>query len=155
MVDLISNNDESSYLRDEAHLVIILSQELELKNVTLRAGDQLKVQGKINHDANRFQIELGSDVDDLALHFNPRFGDECVLVCNSKHEGCWAEEQRDTNNPLQPGSTVKIVLKHAGNMFEVELPDGQEIQFPNREGLEVITYIRVAGDFKVTSFKIY
>lgn len=39
-------------------------------------------------------------------------------------------------------------------MFEVELPDGQEVQFPNRVGMDVITYIRVAGDFKLTSFKI-
>lgn len=50
---------------------------------------------------------------------------------------------------------VQIIVKLAGDYFEVELPDGKEIQFPNREGLDIINYVRVKGDFKVTSFKMY
>ncbi|XP_070836739.1 galectin-2-like [Chaetodon trifascialis] len=134
-----------------------MSMQLELKNVSLRAGDQLKVKGIILHDADRFQIDLGCSEDNLALHFNPRFHDDAdgaVLVCNSKTDGCWGDEKRDIHNPLQRGSDVKIVLKLTGDMFEVELPDGQEVQFPNRESLDVISYIRIAGDFKLTSLKI-
>uniref|UniRef100_A0A8C7VF42 Galectin n=1 Tax=Oncorhynchus mykiss TaxID=8022 RepID=A0A8C7VF42_ONCMY len=100
---------------------------------------------------SRFQI-------DLALHFNPRFNDDTdgtVLVCNSKIAGCWGDEKREIHNPLQRGSIFKIVLKLMGDMFEVEMPDRQEIQFPNREGLDVITYIRIKGDLKLISFKIY
>lgn len=48
----------------------------------------------------------------------------------------------------------KMVLKLTGDMFEVELPDGQEVQFPNRGGMDVISYIKIAGDFKLTSLKI-
>ncbi|KAM9346031.1 galectin-2-like [Symphorus nematophorus] len=134
-----------------------MSMQLELKNVNLRAGDQLKVKGLILHDAERFQIDLGCDADDLALHFNPRFHDDtdgAVLVCNSKNAGCWGDEKREIHNPLMRGTDVKILLKLAGDMFEVELPDGQEIQFPNRESMDVISYIKIAGDFKLTSFKI-
>ncbi|XP_067089641.1 galectin-2-like [Osmerus mordax] len=130
--------------------------ELELKNVELRAGDMLKVKGKILDMAERFQIDLGCDADHLALHFNPRFHDDTdgsVLVCNSKIAGCWGDEKRETHNPLQKGSTVKIVLKMAGDMFEVELPDGHEIQFPNHESLD-ICYVRIKGDFQLKSFKI-
>uniref|UniRef100_A0A667WU89 Galectin n=1 Tax=Myripristis murdjan TaxID=586833 RepID=A0A667WU89_9TELE len=126
-------------------------QVLELKNVLLRAGDQLKVKGTILHDAERFQIDLGCDADDLALHFNPRFHDDsdgAVLVCNSKASGCWGDEQRELHNPLQRELTVKHY------MFEVELPDGQEVHFPNRDGMDIISYIRVTGDFKLTSLKI-
>uniref|UniRef100_A0A3Q2D8V3 Galectin n=1 Tax=Cyprinodon variegatus TaxID=28743 RepID=A0A3Q2D8V3_CYPVA len=133
------------------------SQELELKNVNLRPGDKLKVKGEILHDAERFQIDLGLDSEDLALHFNPRFHDDAdgaVLVCNSKTAGCWGDEKREIHNPLLRGSEVKIVLKLSEDVFEVELPDGQEMQFPNRADMDVITYIRVAGDFKLTSFKI-
>lgn len=131
--------------------------ELELKNVELRPGNELKIKGVILHDAERFQIDLGCDPDDLALHFNPRFHDDAdgaVLVCNSKTAGSWGDEKRETLNPLQRGDDVKIVLKLCGDVFEVELPDGQEVQFPNRVGANVINYIRVRGDFKLTSFKI-
>ncbi|XP_044036702.1 galectin-2-like [Siniperca chuatsi] len=134
-----------------------MSMQLELKNVNLRAGDQLKVKGVILHDAERFQIDLGWDADDLALHFNPRFHDDtdgAVLVCNSKTAGCWGDEKRELHNPLQRGTDVKIVLKLAEDVFEVELPDGQEVQFPNRDGMDAISYIKIAGDFKLTSFKI-
>ncbi|XP_046714659.1 galectin-2-like [Silurus meridionalis] len=133
-------------------------QETELKNVLFRAGDRLKVQGRIYSTAKRFQIDLGSSSSQLALHFNPRFQD-CdektpVLVCNSLCDDVWNQEQRETHNPFQPGSTFKVVIKHAGELFEVMLPDGHIIEFPNRQGLEVITYIRVKGDISLISFKI-
>ncbi|XP_033501319.1 galectin-2-like [Epinephelus lanceolatus] len=134
-----------------------MSMQLELKNVHLRTGDQLKIKGIILHDADRFQIDLGCDADDLALHFNPRFHDDtdgAVVVCNSKAAGCWGDEKREIHNPLKRGEDVKIVLKLAGDVFEVELPDGQEIQFPNRENMDVISYIRITGDLQLTSFKI-
>uniref|UniRef100_A0A3B3C409 Galectin n=1 Tax=Oryzias melastigma TaxID=30732 RepID=A0A3B3C409_ORYME len=128
-------------------------QELELKNVALTAGEKLKVKGEILHDAERFQIDLGCDPEDLALHFNPRFHDDAdgaVLVCNSKTGGCWGDEKREIDNPL----CFHIYNVYTFDMFEVELPDGQEVQFPNRAGMDVITYIRITGDFKLTSFKI-
>ncbi|KAJ7992606.1 hypothetical protein DPEC_G00280430 [Dallia pectoralis] len=135
-----------------------MPMELELKHVELRAGDVLKVQGRILDEAQRFQIDLGCDENDLALHFNPRFNDDTdgsVLVCNSKIAGSWGDEKREIHNPLRRGATVKIILRLTGDMYEVEMPDGHELQFPNREGLDVITYIRVKGDFRLTSFKIY
>ncbi|XP_017554838.1 galectin-2-like [Pygocentrus nattereri] len=130
-----------------------------MKNVLLRAGDQLKVQGKIHADAQRFQIDLGSSSSELALHFNPRFHDDNadtpVLVCNSRSGDLWDQEQRDTPNPFQPGSTFKVVVKHTGKLFEVKLPDGQAIEFPNRQGVEDISYIRIKGDISLTSFKMH
>ncbi|KAG7250218.1 hypothetical protein CRUP_035413, partial [Coryphaenoides rupestris] len=131
--------------------------ELELKNVCLSAGDHLTVKGVILHHANRFQIDLGSSANDLALHFNPRFHDNhdsAVLVCNSKSHGCWGHERREGHNPLRRGEEVKIVVKLTGDMFKVELPGGQEVKFPNREGASFISYVGVGGDFKLSSFKI-
>ncbi|XP_029691992.1 galectin-1-like isoform X2 [Takifugu rubripes] len=134
-----------------------MSMQLELKDVILRTGDQLKIRGFVLHDADRFHIDLGNDANDLALHFNPRFHDNAdgsVLVFNSKTAGCWGEERREIPNPLHRGKEVKIVLKLAGDVFEVEIPDDHEFKFPNQESVDVISYIRIGGDFKLTSFKI-
>lgn len=131
--------------------------ELELKNMELKVGDTLKIKGIILHDADRFQIDLGCDKEDLALHFNPRFNDDLdgtVLVFNSKTAGCWGDEKRETDHTLQKGAEVKIVVKFSGDVFEVELPEDKEVQFPNREDMGLINYLRIRGDFKLTSFKI-
>uniref|UniRef100_A0A674P1P8 Galectin n=1 Tax=Takifugu rubripes TaxID=31033 RepID=A0A674P1P8_TAKRU len=107
--------------------------------------------------SSRFHIDLGNDANDLALHFNPRFldnADGSVLVFNSKTAGCWGEERREIPKPLHRGKEVKIVLKLAGDVFEVEIPDDHEFKFPNQESVDVISYIRIGGDFKLTSFKI-
>lgn len=45
-------------------------------------------------------------------------------------------------------------MKLAGDVFEVELSDDFEFKFPNQESVDVISYIRIGGDFKLTSFKI-
>ncbi|XP_032444374.1 galectin-1-like [Xiphophorus hellerii] len=135
-----------------------MKMQLELKNVTLRPGDKLKLKGEILHDAEKFRIDLGVSSEDLALHFNPRFQDDAdgaVLVYNSKTAGSWGSEGREMHNPLQRGNDVKIFLKLSGEGFEVELPDGQKLNFPNRTNMDVITYVQVAGDFKLKSFKIY
>ncbi|KAK3558836.1 hypothetical protein QTP86_028726, partial [Hemibagrus guttatus] len=131
--------------------------EAELKNVLFRAGDRLKVQGRIHLDAERFQVDLGSGSSELALHFNPRFHDgddkKPVLVCNSMCDGVWNQEQREAHT-FHPGSTFKVVVKHAGGLFEVMLPDGHMIEFPNQHGMDDITYICIKGDISLTSFKM-
>uniref|UniRef100_A0A3B5MJT4 Galectin n=1 Tax=Xiphophorus couchianus TaxID=32473 RepID=A0A3B5MJT4_9TELE len=138
-------------------------QQLELKNVTLRPGDKLKLKGEILHDAEKFRIDLGVSSEDLALHFNPRFQDDAdgaVLVYNSKTAGSWGSEGREMHNPLQRGNDVKVRksgsrTKWFQDVLIVELPDGQKLKFPNRTNMDVITYVQVAGDFKLKSFKIY
>ncbi|MGH0118750.1 UNVERIFIED_CONTAM: hypothetical protein FKN15_005736 [Acipenser sinensis] len=47
------------------------------------------------------------------------------------------------------GLTVKVL----GDCFEIELPNEHIVAFPNHLSLDKITYIRVKGDLKVTSFK--
>uniref|UniRef100_A0A674MT87 Galectin n=1 Tax=Takifugu rubripes TaxID=31033 RepID=A0A674MT87_TAKRU len=114
-------------------------QQLELKDVILRTGDQLKIKGFVLHDADRFHIDLGNDANELALHFNPRFHDNAdgsVLVFNSKTAGCWGEERREIPNPLHRGKEVRDCLRIVV-MFcpKMEIPDDHEFKFPNQESV--------------------
>lgn len=93
-------------------LVIIVCLTLNLccskicKHISIKTSVSLYNFGPL-----RFQIDLGCDADDLALHFNPRFHDDAdgsVVVCNSKTDGCWGEEKREIHNPLQRGTDVKV-----------------------------------------------
>ncbi|NXA39440.1 LEG2 protein, partial [Eudromia elegans] len=125
----------------------------EIFNLNMKAGDSLKIKGKISEDADRFVINLGYSSSDLALHFNPRF-DESVIVCNSKCSEAWQEEHRDNHVSFSKGSTIKLVIEFLADKFQVRLPDGHEVEFPNRHCYDKITYMSVKGGFRVTSFKL-
>lgn len=38
--------------------------------------------------------------------------------------------------------------------FKVKLPDGHEMEFPNRHSYNKISYMSVKGGFRVVSFKL-
>uniref|UniRef100_A0A8C3KRL2 Galectin n=1 Tax=Calidris pygmaea TaxID=425635 RepID=A0A8C3KRL2_9CHAR len=119
----------------------------------MKAGDALKIKGKISEYADGFSVNLGCKSSDLALHFNPRFN-ESVIVCNSRCSNAWQAEHRDKHLCFSKGSTVKIVIEMLSQKFLVKLPDGHEVEFPNRHCYDKISYMSVKGGFRVTSFKL-
>ncbi|KAG8436282.1 hypothetical protein GDO86_007405, partial [Hymenochirus boettgeri] len=127
-------------------------EKFELANLELKHGDILKIKGKLTDDAKNFSFNLGHSSSDIVLHFNPRLHEK-TIVCNSKRSNNWETEQRSSHMCFTPGSDVKVSIKFNGSNFEVKLPDGHEITFPNRFGFDKITYLSVIGDFKVKSFK--
>ena len=122
-------------------------------NLDWKSGGTMKIKGHISEDAESFAINLGCKSSDLALHFNPRFN-ESVIVCNSLCSDNWQQEQRDKYFNFYKGSTVKIIVEFLGDKFLVKLPDGHEVEFPNRHGYDKISYLNILGGFKVTSFKV-
>ncbi|KFQ17656.1 Galectin-2, partial [Merops nubicus] len=126
---------------------------LEISNLNMKPGNTLKVKGKISEDEDNFSINLGCSSSDLAFHFNPRFN-ESVIVCNSRCSGAWEAEHRDDHLCFSKGSTVKIAIEMLADKFEVKLPDGHKVEFPNRHCYDKIKYMSVKGGFRVTSFKL-
>lgn len=60
-----------------------------------------------------FVVNIGKDPANIVLHFNARFdihGDVKTIVCNSKNNGEWGTEQRETTFPFQEGSTAEVRL---------------------------------------------
>uniref|UniRef100_A0A8V0YMQ2 Galectin n=1 Tax=Gallus gallus TaxID=9031 RepID=A0A8V0YMQ2_CHICK len=118
-----------------------------------RRGGLQECLGVLCEGFSSFAINLGCKSSDLALHFNPRFN-ESVIVCNSLCSDNWQQEQRDKHFNFYKGSTVKIIVEFLGDKFLVKLPDGHEVEFPNRHGYDKISYLNILGGFKVTSFKV-
>ncbi|NWS93305.1 LEG6 protein, partial [Toxostoma redivivum] len=74
-------------------------------------GECIKVKGKIEDDAQGFAVNVGKDSYTLMLHFNPRFdchGDVNTIVCNSKEDGTWGEEDRKADFPFQQGDKIEV-----------------------------------------------
>ncbi|XP_007664567.1 galectin-1 [Ornithorhynchus anatinus] len=127
-------------------------QGLVATNLNLKAGECVKVKGDVAPGAKSFVLNLGKDNANLCLHFNPRFdihGDVNTIVCNSKDEGVWGKEQRETAFPFLPGSPAEVCVSFDQTELTVKLPDGQAFKFPNRLNLDAINYLAAEGDFKI------
>nr|XP_015215168.1 PREDICTED: galectin-1-like [Lepisosteus oculatus] len=111
---------------------------------------------KICASVKEFEVSLGEKEEDLALHFKSQFSGpgSRTIVLNSRHAGCWQSEQRYSNFPFQQGTDTKVVINFSASGFEVELPDGQKLSFPNRQGFKKLTYMSVKGHIRVKSLKI-
>nr|XP_056711765.1 16 kDa beta-galactoside-binding lectin-like [Euleptes europaea] len=131
---------------------------LTATHLKIQPGESVLVKGRVLPDAKGFSVNLGEDSQNLVLHFNPRFdchGDMNLIVCNSKHEGVWGEEQRYSVFPFQHGEKAGITITFDTVELKVNLSNDQEIFFPNRQGLEMIRYLSVDGDFKIKVLKFF
>ncbi|MBN3323436.1 LEG1 protein, partial [Atractosteus spatula] len=131
--------------------------EVCVRNLAFKAGQTMKVKAAINSDASCFSINIGHSENDLALHFNPRFnahGDSHTIVCNSRQGGAWGSEQRESVFPFQAGETFKVYITHNNDSFQVKLPDGNVVTFPNRQGDDMYNYFHMDGNAKFISIKV-
>ncbi|XP_051817837.1 galectin-1-like [Antechinus flavipes] len=127
-------------------------ENLIVKNMKLRPGMGVKITGDILPNAQRFEINLGQDEDNIGLHFNPCFTDltdNKVIILNTKQAGKWEEQQREFKFLYKAGKTVEVFIIFGEKEFKVKLPDGSEIVFPNRLELENINFMSVSDDFSV------
>uniref|UniRef100_A0A2K6F638 Galectin n=1 Tax=Propithecus coquereli TaxID=379532 RepID=A0A2K6F638_PROCO len=89
-----------------------------------------------------FAINLGQASDKLNLPFSPRFS-ESIIVCNTRDGSSWGREQRENHRCFSPGSET--------DKFNVTLPDGHQVTFPNRLGHSHLSYLSVRDGFQVSS----
>lgn len=126
--------------------------KVEVKSLDMKLGTTLKLKGRIANDCDGFAINLGHSADNLDLHFNPRFN-ENTIVFNHKEGGHWGQEQRENHLCFNRGDEVKISVTFENDEFEVKLPDGHQLSFPNRRGASHLSYMSVEGGLSITSIK--
>ncbi|XP_059415489.1 galectin-2-like [Carassius carassius] len=123
-----------------------------VKDMSFKAGMEMKVSGKTKPGCEAFSINIGHNADTIALHFNPRFNSN-VIVCNSNHGG-WGDEHQEPCFPFQQGEEFKLSITFNNDTFYIKLPGGTMMSFPNRLGDDVFKHVHVTGDVKISSIKI-
>ncbi|RXN32504.1 beta-galactoside-binding lectin-like protein [Labeo rohita] len=127
-----------------------------LKDMSFKAGMEMKITAKTKPGCDSFAINIGHDADAIALHFNPRFnsqGDTNTIVCNSK-QGGWGAEHREPCFPFEQGEEFKLTISFNNETFYIKLPGGTMMSFPNRFGDDVFKHVHTAGDVRISSIKI-
>ncbi|CAB1316219.1 unnamed protein product [Coregonus sp. 'balchen'] len=107
--------------------------------VGLYQGKNIIIQGVVNHNADKFCVNLRFN-SGVALHFNPRFN-ENVVVRNSLLKEQWGPEERTGACPSTEASLLRVMVNGA-----------QMFSYNHRHFLlQQIDILEVEGDVSLSS----
>ncbi|XP_073447535.1 galectin-1-like [Aquarana catesbeiana] len=116
-----------------------------LNNFVFKPGHSVEVVGFIPKDCKLFAINFGKDENNLVLHFEPRFdyGEKHKIVLNSRVNGSWGPEQRESFFPFQEGSDTTVGFQFEEDKIIIELNHLKPLTFLARFPIEEISFLSV------------
>uniref|UniRef100_A0A8C8FGI1 Galectin n=1 Tax=Oncorhynchus tshawytscha TaxID=74940 RepID=A0A8C8FGI1_ONCTS len=131
----------------------LCSQVVPYKNIMvggLYPGRNIIVQGVVNHNADRFYVNLRFN-SEVALHFNPRF-DENTVVRNSLLKEQWGPEERKGGMPFYRGQPFTVTITCDTKCYRVMVNGVQMFSYNHRHFLlQQIDILEVEGDVSLSS----
>ena len=117
-------------------------------------GMMIRMNGVVKSSAKEFAVNLqcGASVnprDDLALHFNPRFGGRQV-ICNSLTNQYWGPEHLTGDFPFELDERFEILLLADSTSYMVAVNGRHFTEFPFRMAAEHVTHVSVDGDVSIS-----
>lgn len=116
-------------------------------------GKRLFVSGVPEKKGNRFNINLLNGNGDVALHFNPRFDEKCV-VRNTKKDGEWGKEEREGKFELKKDHAVDVMIVNEQYSYQIYINNEQFCAYAHRVDPHTINGVQVQGDFELQSIMV-
>ncbi|XP_067088461.1 beta-galactoside-binding lectin-like [Osmerus mordax] len=133
-------------------------QQVEVRNFSFNAGQVMNVTGVPHQNGDRFSINVGHSMDDIALHMDVRFNyanRSKKVVFNYCLSGIWHENELIAKGfPFNYGEKFKVSITFTEEQFSVTLPDGSNYQFPNRHGYGKYNFMYLADKVKIHGIEI-
>ncbi|XP_035240191.1 uncharacterized protein LOC118209140 [Anguilla anguilla] len=123
----------------------------------LRPGMSLYFRGTVPKNINRFHINLQcgeKEGGDTAMHFNPRFAGNGVVVFNTFRNGKWEKEERPTEMPFREGEQFVLVFIVTSEGYQVNVNGREFYLFKHRIPLEHVSAIKIAGEVSIETGEI-
>ncbi|VDN53428.1 unnamed protein product [Dracunculus medinensis] len=110
--------------------------------------EELIILGRPNREAYRFAINLLNEEDDIMLHFNARFDENCV-VHNWFVDYKWGHEDRIEPVPFEPYTDFDLKIIRAKQEFVIFVNDQPLRTFPYRWDIGELIKMQVMGDVEL------
>ncbi|XP_075692142.1 galectin-4-like [Rhinoderma darwinii] len=113
-------------------------------------GKRVTIQGQAHSHAKRFAVNFICYNNDIAFHFNPRFDEGNVIVCNTMQKKSWGSEERKPNMPFQRNNHFDIAILVAGHAFQVTVNGQFLLEYRHRVAYQNIQSLQVTGDLNLS-----
>ncbi|XP_064834007.1 galectin-9-like isoform X2 [Oncorhynchus masou masou] len=116
----------------------------------LYPGRNITIQGVVNHNADKFCINLRFN-SGVAFHFNPRFN-ENVVVRNSLLKEQWGPEERTGGMPFYRGQPFTVIIMCDIQCYRVMVNGALMFSYNHRHFLfQQIDILEVEGDVSLSA----
>ncbi|KAM4696148.1 galectin-4-like [Rhinophrynus dorsalis] len=109
-------------------------------------GKMVTIQGQVHSHAKTFAVNFVCFNNDIAFHFNPRFNEGPVIVCNTLQGKSWGTEERMKHMPFQRNTYFEIVILVLGQGFKVSVNGQHVLEYRHRVSYQGIQTLQVNGD---------
>ncbi|XP_067831212.1 galectin-9-like [Heptranchias perlo] len=122
----------------------------------LQEGKMVIIQGQVPGHAKRFAVDFqcGSCENprsDVAFHFNLRYDEGNVVVCNTLERQCWGSEERKQQMPIPCGSYFELIVNVRSYCFQVSVNGQHFLEYNHRLPLSRVDTLKISGDVHVNA----
>jgi len=115
----------------------------------LTPGKRLQLSGLPEKKAKRFHVNLVSAKGgDVALHFDVRFDEKCV-VRNSQMRGAWQQEEREGKMPFERDQVFDLTIANESYAFQVSVNGNHFCSFAHRVDPHNVRGLEIGGDVEL------
>ncbi|KAJ1185303.1 hypothetical protein NDU88_002097 [Pleurodeles waltl] len=95
-----------------------------------------------------FSVNLQCD-HDTAFHFNPRFSEGGVVVCNTKERQQWGKEERKHEMPFHKGQRFEIRILVNHHCYMVSVNGNHFLEYKHRIPLHRVNTLHINGNVEL------
>ncbi|KAG8451949.1 hypothetical protein GDO86_003949 [Hymenochirus boettgeri] len=123
----------------------------------LHEGLMVVINGIVLPSGDRFNInfQCGNCADDdVAFHFNPRFIDGGIVVCNTKERQSWGKEENKCEMPFHRGQNFEIRVIVTNHGYNVSVNGNHFVEYHHRVPLHRVNTLTIGGCVNLTCVNI-
>ncbi|OCT92373.1 lectin, galactoside-binding, soluble, 9C S homeolog isoform X1 [Xenopus laevis] len=119
----------------------------------LQDGFMLVISGVVTASGDRFNINFQcgqSSNDDVAFHFNPRFIDGGIVVCNTKESQSWGREENKREMPFHRHQPFEIRILVTNHSYKVSVNRNHFVEYHHRIPIQRVNTMTIGGCITLT-----
>ncbi|KAL2076296.1 hypothetical protein ACEWY4_028106 [Coilia grayii] len=110
----------------------------------------ITITGRVLPGAERFHVNFTCG-EDIALHFNPRYGWWTGVVCNTLQGSTWGKEERKQPSPFPLGSNFTLMFMVNPDSYTIVVNGAHFMEYKHRFSASRVENVFIDGGVEIHS----